>query len=41
MAGQAAFGTTLKIGGTAGTAIVNITEINPPSQSGDAGHDGA
>lgn len=35
MAGQAAFGTTLKIGGTAGTAIVNITEINPPSQSAE------
>ena len=35
MAGRAAFGTMLKIGGTAGTAIVSITEINPPSQSAE------
>lgn len=33
MAGQAAFGTTLKIGGTAGTAVVNITSIEGPGWS--------
>lgn len=30
MAKYAAFGTTLKIGGTAGTAIVNVTDIAGP-----------
>lgn len=35
MAGVAAFGTKLKVGGTAGTAIVNITELNPPEQSAE------
>lgn len=33
MAGQAAFGTTLKIGGTAGTAVVNVTNIEGPGWS--------
>jgi hypothetical protein len=30
MAKYAAFGTTLKIGGTAGTAVANVTEIDGP-----------
>lgn len=33
MAKYAAFGTTLKIGGTAGTAVVNIESIEGPEQS--------
>lgn len=33
MAGVAAFGTTLKIGGTAGTAVTNITSIEGPGWS--------
>lgn len=35
MAKYAAFGSTLKIGGTAGTAIVNITEIDGPELSAE------
>lgn len=33
MAKYAAFGTTLKIGGTAGTAVVNVESIEGPEQS--------
>lgn len=33
MAKYAAFGTTLKIGGTAGTAVVNIESIEGPEQT--------
>ncbi len=33
MAGNAAFGTLLKIGGTAGTAVVNVTSIEGPGMS--------
>jgi predicted secreted protein len=33
MAGNAAFGTVLKIGGTAGTAIVNVTSVEGPGLS--------
>ena len=35
MAGNVAFGTVLKIGGTAGTAIVNVTNIQGPGMSAD------
>lgn len=35
MAKYAAFGTTLKIGGTAGTAVVNVTEFDGPEQSAE------
>ena len=33
MAKYAAFGTTLKIGGTAGTAVINVESIEGPEQS--------
>jgi len=35
MAGMSAYGTTLKIGGTAGTAVVNVTNIDGPGLSAD------
>ena len=35
MAKYSAFGTTLKIGGTAGTAIANVTEIDGPELSAE------
>jgi hypothetical protein len=35
MAGQAAFGATLKIGGTAGTAVAGVTSIEGPGWSTD------
>lgn len=35
MAGVAGFGTTLKIGGTAGTAVVNVTNIGGPNFGAD------
>lgn len=35
MAGVTAFGTTLKIGGTAGTAVVNVTSIEGPGLSSE------
>ncbi len=45
MSGIVAFGTVLKIGGTAGTAIVNVTNIQGPGMSAESidmtGHDSA
>jgi predicted secreted protein len=35
MAGLSAYGTQLKIGGTAGTAVVNVTNIDGPGMSAD------
>jgi len=35
MAGMSAYGTQLKIGGTAGTAVVNVTNIDGPGMSAD------
>lgn len=35
MAGVSAFGTVIKIGGTAGTAVVNVTKIDGPEPSMD------
>lgn len=35
MAGMSAYGTSLKIGGTAGTAVVNVTNFNGPNMSAD------
>lgn len=33
MAGKVAYGTVLKIGGTAGTAVVNVTSVDGPNLS--------